>query len=221
MGAAPANMWSLRILDAQLPARKNTGGEWDSDGTGPDAFVKVIIEGRTVWESEVIDDDNEPKWNVTLPANILVGPDDKFSIEVWDRDSGMDGDPLGHSHTNGLPITARADSEASLTLSNLGTIRILISDPRPLQGVGLDVEIHPGELRVRAVSPHSPAERAGIKPGDRIVEIGPLSVSHMSDQDALSNLSLAADRHKKLVMLDDKGARREVELDDKPLWVAL
>jgi len=219
--SAPADMWSLRILDAQLPPRKNTGGEWDSDGSGPDCFVKVIVGGRTVWESEVVEDSTNPVWNATLPANILVGHSDKFSIEIWDKDSGLAGDPLGHSHNTGLPVTARPDSEASLTLSNLGTLRLIVSAPKPHQGVGLEVEIRPDELKVLEVTPHSPAERAGIKVGDRIVEVGPLSVSHMADQDALSHLSLAADRDKKLVVVDDKGARREIELDNDPLWLVL
>lgn len=217
----PEGMYTLRILDAELPPRKNTGGTWDSDGTDPDAFVRVIIADRTVWESEVIDDKQHPEWNVTLPANVLIGDNDKLRIEIWDSDSGTDGDPLGYSSTTGLPVNARPNSEASLTLNNLATLRIMVSPPRPHQGVGLKVEIHPDEIQVLEVNPHSPAGRAGIKEGDRIVEIGPRAVSHMADDEALSNLSLAADRHKKLIILDAKGKRREVDLDDQPLWLVL
>lgn len=217
----PTDMWTLRVLDAELPPRKTTGLAWDDDGSGPDAFVRILIDGETLWESPVIEDELQPKWQVTLPNNIVIPDDKTFRIEIWDDDGGLEGDPLGHISRTGLPATARPNAEASLVLNNLATLRITVSNPRPMRGVGLEVEIRPDAMHVVAVQPYSPAQRAELKVGDRIVEIGPVHVSHMADQDALSRLSLASDRAETLVVIDASGTRRQVELDKKPLWQTL
>lgn len=218
---APADMWTLRIIDAGLPPLKPTGLPWDDDGSGPDAYVRVLVDGQPVWKSEVIEDEVHPQWKVTLPNNIFIPDNRPFRIEVWDHDGGLGGDPLGYLAHTGLPPTATPDAEASLLLSNAATLRIVVSAPRPQQGVGLEVEIHPDAMHVLKVLPYSPAARAGIVVGDRIVEIGPVYVSHMADQDALSRLSLAGDRGEKLVVVDKSGTRREIELDHDPLWLSL
>jgi carboxyl-terminal processing protease len=43
--------------------------------------------------------------------------------------------------------------------------------PRQYGGIGVKFDIKNGELIVEAVDKNSPAEKAGLKPGDRIVDI--------------------------------------------------
>src|SRR5262245_17782114 len=63
----PTGLWSFRFVEAMLPEFKGGGLPWDSDGTQPDPFVRLVIDGRTVWESPVQQNTRNPHWNVTLP----------------------------------------------------------------------------------------------------------------------------------------------------------
>jgi carboxyl-terminal processing protease len=55
-------------------------------------------------------------------------------------------------------------------------------------GVGIEVEGNKDQLRVVAASPDSPAERAGIKPGDTIVSIDGTPVAGLSNEDVATRM---------------------------------
>jgi hypothetical protein len=40
---SPNGLWSIRLVEAQLPETKGGGLPWDSDGTGPDPFLRLVI----------------------------------------------------------------------------------------------------------------------------------------------------------------------------------
>jgi carboxyl-terminal processing protease len=53
-------------------------------------------------------------------------------------------------------------------------------------GIGIQADVRDGWLVVIAPTPGSPAERAGIQPGDRIVEIGGRSAKNWTMEEATS-----------------------------------
>lgn len=217
----PKDMWVLRIVDAELPQMKAGGLPWDTDGTLPDPFVRVLVGERLVWESPVQEDTRTPSWNLTLPRNIEIPEGSVFRLEVWDRDSAVSADPAGGIQRQGLPATALPDAVARLTLDNLGMLTIVASLPRAHKGVGIRFEVHSDALRVLEVERYSPAFRAGILKGDRIVAIGPQRVSELSGDEATSDLSLAIDRDLSLTLADEKGKERQVTLDKGFIWLVM
>ncbi|KAF0160629.1 MAG: hypothetical protein FD160_4211 [Caulobacteraceae bacterium] len=122
----------------------------------------------------------------------------------------------------GLPVNALPDAIARVQVDANASVTLLVTAPRAYQGVGVRVEIHPGALKVIVVEPYSPAARANIQVGETIVGIGAERVSEMTDQEAASSLSLAAERGSKLSVADAEGKNeREVTLDRGYVWLVL
>jgi len=216
----PSGLYSIRLIGAEIPPFKGAGLPWDSDGSGPDPFLRLILDGRVIWESPPQEDTNRPEWNITLPRNIFVAPMTKFRIELWDKDTASS-DPAGSVVRAGLPENALPNAVARLALDNLGAVSITVSSPTPSKGVGLRFEIHDDGLSVLAVEPFSPAARAGIKPGDLITAIGESRVETVGGDRAASLLSLAADRGAALQVKDSRGRTREAQLDGSYLWLIM
>lgn len=217
----PAELWTFHFVGAELPEFKGAGLPWDSDGTPPDPFIRLIIDKRVVWESPVLENTRRPEWNVTLPRNVEIPEDATFRLELWDRDTAVSADPAGAITRSGLPGTALPDAVARLTLDNLGMISVIVSAPRAQQGVGISFEVRPDALIVLRVERYSPAARAGILKGERIVAIGPQRVSELGDDESTSDLSLANEKGAALTVAGAKGNERQVTLDKGFIWLVM
>ncbi|HKP60935.1 MAG TPA: PDZ domain-containing protein [Polyangiales bacterium] len=215
----PSGMWAVRLIGADLPAFKGAGLPWDSDGTPPDPYLKLLVNGRVVWESPVQEDTFHPQWNVTLPRNVYMGSNSTFRLELWDRDSGSS-DPAGSYTRKGLPESALPDAEARLSMGNGAGITVKLSAPQASRGVGLRYEIHGDGLLVLDVEPFSPAARAGLKKDDLIVAIGESRVERVGGEKAASELSLASDRGSTLTY---KRAEKQAtaDIDKGFLWLTM
>jgi hypothetical protein len=212
-------MYSIRLIGAELPPYKGAGLPWDTDGTPPDPYLKLLIGDRLVWESPVQEDTLRPEWNVTLPRNIYVSSNTRFRIEMWDRD-GASSDPAGSVQRLGLPETALLDAAARLPLDNLGAVTVMVSRPKASRGVGIRYEVHGDGLLVLDVEPFSPAARAGVKKGDLITQIGDSRVETVGENKAASELSLASDRGYTLTLSNGKH-ERTATLDRDSLWLTM
>jgi membrane-associated protease RseP (regulator of RpoE activity) len=217
---APSGLWSIRLVDATLPESKGVGLPWDSDGTGPDPFLRLLIDERVVWESPVQQNTRHPQWNVTLPRNIYVPSRANFRIELWDEDTASS-DPAGSVSATGLPETTLPDALAHLTLDNYGTVTVVISSPRASRGLGVEFEQHSDAFVVLGVERFSPAARAGVLVGERVVAIGPTRVDSLPQARAMSELSLSPSRGANLTVVDAHGKEREVDLDRGYLWLTM
>lgn len=69
---------------------------WGDTTTSTDGFVKVSFEGQPVRQSPVINNNNNPHWNMVVNMGTLdlsLGSTVRF--EVWDQDNNWDDDLLG------------------------------------------------------------------------------------------------------------------------------
>ena len=218
----PGGMYTFRLISAVAPPNKISGLAWDDDGTGPDLFARIYVDGRKVYESPVIENENKPQWNRVLPHNVIIPRASDFRLELWDYDTALSADPIGRIEHRGLPTTAIPDAMARLQLDAGTMVVIMVSAPQPHRGVGLEVEVRPDALKVLSVEPYSPAARAGVKKGDHIVAIGTDRVAHMEEGAKISQLSLAAGRKAKLAITDSSGKNEhEVQLDGELTWLVL
>ena len=216
----PSGLWSIRLVEAHLPESRGGGLPWDSDGTGPDPYIRLVIDERVVWESPVQENTRNPQWNVTLPRSVRIAAGSKLRLELWDQDTAS-ADPAGVFSSLGLPANAMPNARARLPLGNLGTVTITVSAPKAWKGLGVNYEQRSDALVVRAVEPFSPAARAGITVGDRVVAIGESRVEQLTAARAASDLSLAVDRGSALTVADQQGKEREVQLDRGYLWLTM
>jgi hypothetical protein len=218
----PAQMYTFRLISADIPPTKLSGLAWDDDGSGPDPFARLYVDNQLVWESAVLENTAKPEWNVVLPRNVLIPSNRQFRIELWDKDTAVSADPIGSLEHTGLPNTLVPDALTRIELDNRAWVAVMISPPHPYRGVGLSVEARSGALKVYEVEPYSPAARAGIRVGELIVGIAGERVEHMGSNDAVSELALAADRGHKLMVADSEGKNeREVMLDHGYVWLIM
>jgi len=218
----PKNLWSIRVLGAQIPRSKSTGLPWDEDRSCPDPFVRLLLDDRLIWESAPIDNTYAPEWNLAVPRNVLVEPDARFKLEIWDRDSPVSADPIGRLKSLGLPPVAHPNATARLTLDTGAVLTIVVSPPRAHEGVGiLEYEVHHECLYVLGVEERSPAGRAGIRKGDHITGIDGLRVSSLDPNQSSTMLSLAVKRGYVLDVADDAGQERKVRLDRGYIWLTM
>ena len=217
----PPGVYGLRLQSAEAHQVKLSGLPWDDDGTPPDAFVRIFVESRLVWQSEVVQDDDTPEWNQGLPANVVIPQDAHLRIELWDYDTPVSADPMGHAERRGLP-NALPGTESRFVLNTGAVVTLMTMAPEPRRGVGVSVELQPDAMKVLSVLPYSPAARAGLKAGDRIVSIGHAKVSELSEDKAASELSLSVDRQHVLGVTDAEGNNsREITLDQGYVWLVL
>ena len=102
------------------------------------------------------------------------------------------------------------------------SLRIKIERPRAHRGVGVRiVEERSDSLLVIEMEPYSPAGRAGIVVGDRIVKVGSQSVELLGGPRASSALSQSAGRGGTLTIETPEGETREVQLDQGFTWLVL
>lgn len=219
---APAHIYQLTIANAQVRPRKSGDLPWDSDGEGrPDPFVRVYRGEELLFETEQVNDTLTPEWETTLPRNVRLPPDHRVRIEVWDSDN-IGNDPVGIYNGRGLPSNAAAGGDARIMLEGGSWLTVRAEAPRPHRGVGIEeYEVRPGELVVQRVLPFSPAGRAGIEAGDRIVGIGDQRVADLNEAQAASALSMAANRQSQLTVKDADGRERQVDLDRGYVWLAM
>lgn len=216
---APNDIWKITFVGAQVRPRMRGDLDWDDDGGLPDVFVRLYRNEELIFESETIDDTLTPRWDASPEHNLVLGRHDNLRFEVWDADI-VGSDPVGIYRNQGLPDTAIPGADSRILLEGGSYLTIRISAPIPMRGVGIDeYEVRPDELAVVSVLPYSPASRAGISPGDRIVAVGDERISALSDAQAASALSMSLSRGHSLTIVDANDRERTVELDRGFVWL--
>jgi hypothetical protein len=214
----PEDLWQLTVVSADVPQQKRTGTSWDDDGGKPDPYVVVRIRGVERWRSDSSDDTFEPTFSQP-PTNFAFARDARVRFELWD-DDGMGADPIGiyegrvfAESVIGSDTTLKLDSGANLTLR--------LDKPVPKQGLGLaEYELRPSAVTILAVVPNSPASRAKLKPGDRIIAIDGKPLSKLEQQEAESALALASQHQSTLLVAREK-REHTVKLDNGYIWPSM
>lgn len=94
--------WTFTVESATITATKSDGTAWDGDGSPPDPFVKVMLNGGLIATTPELEDTRTPSWDfATNPVVIQAG--DSLSLAIFDGDVLSD-DTIG----TGCPITLDA-----------------------------------------------------------------------------------------------------------------
>jgi hypothetical protein len=190
---APPGAWRFSIVDMQVPADDRSGRPWDADGP-PDPYVIVRRDGREIFRTPVADDTLSPTWDATAPDNLMFGPDAVFRVEAYDMDAARSA-PIGVATFTGVPVGMVPGAPVVVRLDTGATVRLRFDPPRPHRGIGIRrVEERGSALVVLDVEPYSPAGRAGVTRGERIVTLEGEPVDHFGPGGAAGKLSQAAGR---------------------------
>jgi S1-C subfamily serine protease len=131
----------------------------------------------------------------------------------------MSADPIGIYEGKALSDVF-IDADNTITLDGGATITLRLQKPEPRAGTGIaEYELRPNAVMVRSVLPNSPASRAGLRDGDRILSIDGKAISRLSEAVADSALALASQKESKLVIQRGE-QKRTLKLDKGYVWPA-
>lgn len=217
---APADMWQIVLVGADVPPRQRSGLPWDDDDSDPpDPFVRILIRDREVWQGPTTENNGHPVWNASPNQNVILDRSERIRFEVWD-DDGMASDPIGIYEGRAL-ADAIVGADTILKLEGGATLTVRIDYPKPHAGTGIALyEVHKTALVILEVLPNSPASRAGLAAGDQITAIDDRMIDELGRHRAETALALAVQNQSELTV-ETAGKFRQLKLDQGYVWIAL
>tara|TARA_B100000575_G_C23019414_1_gene587034 strand:+ start:267 stop:851 length:585 start_codon:yes stop_codon:yes gene_type:complete len=83
----PVSIILTRVQVTQFPQTNDQGGGWDSDGTGPDIYIRVYSGGNEVYESDHYQDAiNTSNYTFDLNPDVNLPSTSDFGVSLYDRE---------------------------------------------------------------------------------------------------------------------------------------
>lgn len=213
----PAHLYSLVVVSAEVPRTRRDGQPWDSDGTGPDPYVRVLRDGEVVFESRVVQNSRRPQFRQATPYNVRFAPGHPLEVRLRDRDQLTD-DVIGTWRGAGLPDGTVIGTHWRVILEGNSVVELELARPIPERGSGLlDYEIHDGSFVIGSLVPDSPLGRAGAHEGDEVVRVGDRDLEDLTEGE-LATAAARMGQGETTIVVERDGARRELRLDGGPIW---
>jgi carboxyl-terminal processing protease len=130
----------------------------------------------------------------------------------------VDEEQLWENATRGMLAELGDPNTAYLTPERLE--RLTRAASNSYFGVGLQVDVRDGWVTVSQPRPGSPAERAGLLPGDRLVELDGRSMKGWTVEEARTAMRGPLDSHLDLVVERGANARMNVRLERAQIFIS-
>lgn len=209
----PADLIYVDFISAEIPPRTRDGRPWDSlGGSLPDPFAKLIVNDHELIKTPVQSDTLKPTWPDQKRANYTIPRDAEVRLEVWDSNP-LNNHPIClkklrefHEQVGPVPLEVDCDSGAHVSLR--------VEPAHGRWGLGFNYELRSNGAAISHVFPESPAARAGLVPGEDIVEIQGKRVDHMEEGEAQSLVNANAQVGVDLLLRAKDGAEHRVTVKE-------
>lgn len=211
----PDELLYLHVRSAEIPRRTRDGREWDElGGKAADPLAIVFLDGVEIFRTDVAQNTLRPEWrapkvNYRIPSRSVV------KIELWDRNSVKDR-PICVASLADVQDDV-AEGGRNITCESGARIELIVKPARARLGVGLYYELRREQVYVTRVLAESPAERAGITGGERILRVQGKDVATMSEGEVQSLINANTRTGVTLTLLDGTETRT-VELMEGPIY---
>lgn len=197
---------------ATVPSRTRDGRSWN-----PNPFAQLVVQGETVLKTSVVKSDRKPSWPDQPLFNYRIRPDDEVWVELWD-DASVGKMPICQKRIwNMSDLIDERNRE--IECDGGARIWLRVAPARPLLGLGFSYELRGSDgVRVTEVVPHSPASRAGLSEGDRILSIQGQSTMGMDALGIKSKINTYSRTGLDLDVWFVSGERRKLVIKEEAMY---
>jgi PDZ domain/C2 domain len=214
----PEELLFVKFAEATIPVRTRDGRSWDSvGGSLPDAFAKLFVDGKLILETPVQSNSLKPTWPNQRKANYEVPLGAAVKVELWDSNP-INNHPICIADVSGLHAGAASDDLRRIQCTSGAEIVLVVDPAHSRLGAGFFYELRRDEVVVTRVLRESPAARAGLLPGDMLVQIQGRSVRSMSEGEAQSLINANAPTGLTLVVRKVDKSERVITLKEGPIY---
>ena len=214
----PEELVFIRFAGAQIPARTRDGRIWDATGNAlPDAFAKLIVDKKEILVTPVQSDTLRPTWRNQPIANYFIRRGAVVRIELWDANP-INNHPICVHEIRNIHQEMLSDSNVEIACSSGARIELIVDPAHARLGLGLFYELRTEQVFVTRVLRESPASRAKLRRGDRILNIQGVDVAKMEDGQAQSLINANAPTGVLLRVKSPDGTERELTLKEGPIY---
>lgn len=213
----PEELRWLRFTGAMIPSQMRDGRTWQASlGRLPNPYAKLMLNEVEIIRTKPQTGTLTPTWPDGVRGNFKISSEDKLRIELWDGD--MLGDkPIGVKDfrpTNDVVI----GDQIRIEVGGGAEVTLAFQPAHALYGVGLWYELRAETCFVSRLMGGSPAERAGILPGDEIMVIAGKQVPTMTTNQIRSAFNAIPKEGLPIVLRHDDGKSFSANLKEGPIY---
>ncbi|MGK3991747.1 PDZ domain-containing protein [Sorangium sp. So ce1024] len=215
----PEDVRWLRIVGARVPERTRDGRAWDppEGGSLPDPYARVLVNGVELFRTAVQSDTLEPTWPDGPSGNFRISPEDRLRVEVWESDALVD-KPIGVREIGRPTDAQRAVGEIHVDLEGGGSLTLAFEPAHARIGLGLWYQVYSGSMFISRTVEGGPAERAGLRKGDEVLEIAGRPVRRMTVDEIRGTLDSAPRAGLVLLVKHEAGATERLRVHPGPIY---
>jgi hypothetical protein len=209
----PDDLVFLKFAGAVIPTRTRDGRNWDSvGGSLPDAFAKLLVDGKVILETPVQSNTLTPTWPDQRKANYHVRGGASVRVELWDSNP-INNHPICVADLSDLRSQISSEAPVQINCNSGAELKLVAEPAHGRLGIGLFYELRREEVVVTRVLRESPAARVGLARGDQLLKIQGKTVKTMAEGEAQSQIN--ANAATGISLLVRKLDKSEVELNLK------
>lgn len=184
----PEDRLYIEVVSAKIPEKTRDGRVWDEVlGSLPDPFLKIMFNEAEIYRTDPESDTLAPVWKDAPKGNFPLKTGDTVRIEIWDANTLID-HPIGVKQVTLGSEMFDVDTE-TIKFEGGVELELRIRPAKPLWGFGIRYEVHSGGSSITSVMDQSPASRAGVQSGDKILKLAGKDISAMSSDDVISEMN--------------------------------
>jgi hypothetical protein len=196
---------------------KNRGGQpWQANGKAS-PYAKLLLDGKELFRTSVQSDTLEPTWPGSPHGNFKVSPEARLRVELWDSNP-LNDKPIGARDLGVVGDLSVFDKQLRVDFENGAEVVLAVEPAHALSGLGLWYELRTEGCAITRMLEGSPAERAGLKPGDEVLKIGPREVKAMTSDEVKSAFNAVPLDGLALTIKHAGGAVTDVNVKEGPIY---
>lgn len=213
----PADVLYIAFAGAVIPEKTRDGRSWDAvGGSAPDPFAKLMANDRELFRTPIQSNTLTPTWPDAPKENWRIAKGTTLRVELWDSNP-INNHPIC-VRTIRDPHAQAGAGELDIDCDSGAKLRLVIAPGRAKLGVGFSYELRTESVFVSRVVAASPAGRAGLTPGDRIVRIQGQDVKGLDEGEIRSLINANAPSSLALSVRHADGGSVEMVLKEGPMY---